>query len=87
MTSAQRATTRSVDGAAPVTLESLQAQLQALTIAVAQPLPLVDLKTAANYLGISTRTLRRLVEDEEIPYRRVGKVLRFSLPLLSPVRR
>jgi excisionase family DNA binding protein len=46
--------------------------------------PLIDLRTAAEHLGLSTRTLRRMVEREEVPYRRIGRALRFNLALMAP---
>jgi excisionase family DNA binding protein len=88
--------TQATDEASPKTdLASLVAivgdlskQVEGLSEAVAGHLPLVDLKTAAGHLGVSTRTLRRMVAADEIPYRRFGRTLRFSLTLLAPkVRR
>jgi excisionase family DNA binding protein len=52
--------------------------------AMATHQPRVDLRTAAEHLGLSTRTLRRMVEREEVPYRRIGRTLRFNLALLAP---
>jgi len=63
------------------------AQLGELSAAVrrmAAHQPLVDLKTAAEHVGVSTRTLRRMVEREQVPYRRIGRTLRFNLALLAP---
>lgn len=37
----------------------------------------VDIKTMAAMLGVSVPTVRRMVAGEEIPYLRVGKILRF----------
>jgi len=67
------------------TLDTLQAQLVELTAEVRQlraavPSQMVDLKTAADYLGVSTRTVRRLVADGAVPFRRVGRALRFRKP-------
>lgn len=39
----------------------------------------VDLEGAATYLGISTRTVRRLAHERRIPHLRVGRRLRFEL--------
>lgn len=69
------------------TVGALSKQVEGLTQAVAGHLPLVDLRTAAEHMGISTRTLRRMVAAEAVPYRRFGRSLRFSLTLLSPARR
>jgi len=73
---------------APEVVSTAQAaQLGELTAAVrrmAAHQPLVDLRTAAEHLGLSTRTLRRMVEREEVPYRRIGRTLRFNLTLLAP---
>ena len=69
------------------TVGALSKQVEGLTEAVAGHLPLVDLRTAAEHLGVSTRTLRRMVAAEIVPYRRFGRTLRFSLTLLSPARR
>jgi excisionase family DNA binding protein len=65
----------------------LSKQVAGLTEAVAAQSPLVDLKTAANHLGVSTRTVRRMVAADQLPYRRLGRTLRFSLALLAPKRR
>lgn len=46
--------------------------------------PLVDLKAASEHLGVSTRTLRRMVERNEVPFRKIGRTLRFNVALLSP---
>jgi excisionase family DNA binding protein len=63
---------------------ALTAQVEALTKVVQRIGPLVDLKTAAQHMGVSTRTLRRMVEAETIPYRRFGRTLRFPLAALGP---
>jgi excisionase family DNA binding protein len=68
-------------------LDALYKRIEALTAAVeriAAHQPLVDLQTAADHLDVSTRTLRRLVERGEVPFRRIGRVLRFNLALLAP---
>jgi len=73
-----------------VDLQQLVDRIEALTSAVerlAAHQPLVDLQTAADHLGVSTRTLRRLVANEQVPYRRVGRTLRFNLALLAPRQR
>jgi excisionase family DNA binding protein len=69
------------------TVGALSKQVEGLTEAVAGHLPLVDLRTAAKHLSVSTRTLRRMVAADAVPYRRFGRTLRFSLALLSPARR
>jgi excisionase family DNA binding protein len=48
------------------------------------PQSLVDLKAAAAHLGVSTRTLRRWVDAGRVPFRRVGRTLRFPLAALNP---
>jgi excisionase family DNA binding protein len=83
------ALTAAVERLTPPQLVSVAqaAQLGELTAAVrrmAAHQPLVDLRTAAEHLGLSTRTLRRMVEREEVPYRRIGRTLRFNLALLAP---
>jgi len=65
----------------------LSKQIAGLTEVVAGQSPLVDLKAAAKHLGVSTRTLRRMVAADEVPYRRFGRTLRFSLALFAPKRR
>lgn len=68
-------------------LTEIGQRLMALTAAVermAAHQPLVDLQTAADHLDVSTRTLRRMVAAEEVPYRRIGRTLRFNLALLAP---
>lgn len=64
----------------------LSKQIAGLTEVVAGQSPLVDMKTAAKHLGVSTRTLRRMVAADELPYRRFGRTLRFSLALFAPKR-
>ena len=44
----------------------------------------VDLKGAGAHLGVSTRTLRRWVDAGRVPFRRVGRTLRFPLAALNP---
>lgn len=34
--------------------------------------PYVDLNAAAEYLGVSAKTVRRMISSQEIPARRVG---------------
>jgi hypothetical protein len=63
------------------------AQLGELTAAVRRMAVhqlLVDLRTPAEHLDLSTRTLRRMVEREEVPCRRIGRTLKFNLALLAP---
>jgi hypothetical protein len=73
--------------AAAVTLETLADEIRELRIAVekmAAHQPLVDIKAAAEHMGVSTRTLLRYVANDQVPYRRIGKTLRFNLALLAP---
>lgn len=44
-----------------------------------QSVPLIDISAAADYLGVSERFMRRLVEERRIPYFKVGKFIRFSV--------
>ena len=74
----------------PSALDSLTAQVAALTKAVelmSASHPLVDVQVAADYLGVSAKTVRRLVADGTLPHRRIGRQLRFNLAQLAPVRR
>jgi excisionase family DNA binding protein len=75
----------------PATLDDVAAQLselmlaiERLTEAVVRREPLVDVKTAAEHIGVSTRTLHRMVADELVPYRRFGRTLRFPLAAFGP---
>ena len=74
----------------PVTLEALAAKVENLTRALelvaATAAPLVDVQVAADYLGVSTKTIRRLVADRVLPCRRIGRQLRFSLVQLAPIK-
>lgn len=45
--------------------------------------PLVDVTEAAKFLGVSTKTVRRLVAADAIPFKRVGRSLRFNLSQLA----
>jgi len=48
------------------------------------PLPsLVDIQTVAQSLGISMRQVRRFVANEQIPFVRVGHLIRFDPDELS----
>jgi excisionase family DNA binding protein len=80
-------TARMLKASLTETVGALSKQVEGLTEAVAGHLPLVDLRTAAKHMGVSTRTLRRMVAAEAVPYRRFGRTLRFSIALLSPARR
>ncbi len=71
----------------PATIDDVARQLEELTAVVRQLAanqPLVDLQVAASHLGVSTRTLRRMCAAGEVPFRRVGRTLRFQLALLGP---
>ena len=37
----------------------------------------MDLVQAADFLGVSQRTLRRWLDEKDIPFARVGRLLRF----------
>jgi excisionase family DNA binding protein len=63
-------------------------RLQELTHVVhemraALPSVMLDLRAAADYMGISTRQLRRLVADQVVPFRRMGRSLRFPMAQLT----
>lgn len=64
-------------------------RLRASVDLVTANMPLVDVGAAAKHLDVSTRTVRRLVENGKIPFRRVGRSLRFNLGQLGtrPERR
>ncbi len=49
-----------------------------MTNATTSSAPTMDVKTAARYLNVSERTLRRLVAGRAIPYHRVANRVRFS---------
>lgn len=72
---------------APATIETVARQLADLTAVVqgmraAVPSIMLDLQAAADAMGISTRQLRRLIADDAVPYRRLGRSLRF--PMAKP---
>lgn len=50
---------------------------------VADPAPqlphMIDATTLATHLGVTVRTIRRKVADGEIPYIRLGGIIRFDL--------
>ena len=69
------------------TLADMARQIAELTSVIRQLAanqPLVDLQVAAKHIGVSTRTLRRMCEAGEIPFRRVGRQLRFQLAMFAP---
>lgn len=43
-----------------------------------QSVPLLDIRGAASYMGVTERFVRRLIEERRIPYYKVGKFVRFS---------
>ena len=49
----------------------------------AQRRPLVDVNGAAEYLGTTTRHLRRLVSERRIPHTKIGGLVRFDLDALD----
>jgi excisionase family DNA binding protein len=72
-----------------VTIDELATQIATLTTEVRAlrsqlPAQLVDLEQAAQHLGVSERTLRRMVATGRVPFRRVGRGLRFNLADLGP---
>jgi excisionase family DNA binding protein len=78
------------DSAAPTNAD-LMAAIEALRVEVRQlrqqlPEQLVDIDQAAQHLGVSTRTVKRWVAEELIPYRRIGRALRFPLHALNAPR-
>ena len=42
-------------------------------------MPLVDVKALASALAVSERTVYDLVRDQQIPYVRIGRLIRFDL--------
>ena len=40
--------------------------------------PLIDIKQAAVRLGVTTRFMRRLVNERRIPFHKIGKYVRFD---------
>jgi excisionase family DNA binding protein len=42
------------------------------------PPPLIGLDELASRLGVGERYVRRLVEERRIPYRKIGRLLRFD---------
>lgn len=70
-------------------VEALRLQVAELTevvraIRASMPVQLVDVGQAAAHLGVSPRTLRRMVRAGQVPFRRVGRQLRFELAALRP---
>lgn len=63
-------------------IEALRAEVQLLRLQT--PQQLVDYDQAAAHLGVSTRTVKRWVAEERIPYRRIGRFVRFPLAALNP---
>jgi excisionase family DNA binding protein len=46
---------------------------------VSPPLkPLLDVETVAERLGVATRTVRRAIDRNELPFHRVGRLIRIS---------
>jgi excisionase family DNA binding protein len=39
---------------------------------------MLDIETAAQQLGVSVKTIRRLVQEKELPAYRIGRQLRFK---------
>jgi len=69
------------------TLAELAAKIDRLTeieerLARAQE-QLVDYKAAAQHMGVGVRTLKRWVANGEVPFRRLGRTVRFRLSLLN----
>jgi excisionase family DNA binding protein len=61
-----------------------QAEVAKLRAAI--PQQMVDLKAADEHLGVSERTVKRWVKEGRVPFRRVGRTLRFPLAALNPPR-
>lgn len=79
---AENAATREMEALGAI-LERLD-RLTETVRSLAASQPLVDLQVAADHLGVSTRTLRRMCAAGKVPFRRVGRALRFQLALLAP---
>ncbi len=48
------------------------------SVSATQQSPTIDVAGAAAFLGVSQRTIRRLVADRAIPHRRMGRLVRFT---------
>jgi excisionase family DNA binding protein len=44
---------------------------------------LLDVDTAATYLGVTPRFVRRLVAERRIPFVKIGRYVRFEIPDLD----
>jgi excisionase family DNA binding protein len=70
------------------TLVDVSRQFQELTAVVrvlAQRLPtLLTIPEAANLFGVSTKTVRRRIQDREWPHVRVGREVRVGLARVRP---
>jgi excisionase family DNA binding protein len=64
-------------------IDRLRAETEAMRRAL--PSPLVSVPKAAEMLGVSVSTIRRLVARREIPSRRFGKTLRVDASSLRPI--
>ncbi len=62
-------------------VEELTAEVRQLRATT--PVQLVDVDQAAAHLGVSPRTLRRMVRVGKVPFRRAGRALRFNLADLA----
>ena len=40
--------------------------------------PLIDMNQAAERLGVTTRFIRRLVDERRIPFHKIGRYVRFD---------
>ncbi len=49
-----------------------------VTTAPAPTAPLISIAVAAERLGVSTRFMRRLVDERRIPFHKIGKYVRFD---------
>jgi len=61
----------------------LRGSLQAQGVGASSLPALVDIETVSHALGISTRQVRRFVAQDQIPFVRVGHLIRFDPNELS----
>lgn len=59
-------------------LEILEQRIAGPTTPTAQPTGLLDVKAAAELLGVAAQTVYRLTKAKQIPYVRVGSLIRFK---------
>lgn len=63
-------------------LRGLRAEIERLRHAV--PPQIVSIRDAAAFLGLSESTIRRRIKTGDIPYQRIGALIRIDLGALRP---